>query len=75
MKLYKSKRHKCLSDYLNDVRADRLDEWQMDEVISYVKNLEDGFNEVLYYFLCIENDVYISDEEIKEIRDKYSKQD
>lgn len=75
MKLYKSKRHNSLSEYLNDVRADRLDEWQMDEVISYVKNLEDGFNEVLHYFLCISNGVYISDEEIKEIRDKYSKQD
>lgn len=43
IEIFKSKRHNSLSEYLTDVRSDRLDEWQMDEVIKYVKELEKLF--------------------------------
>lgn len=71
IKTFKTKRHNNLSEYLTDVRSDRLDEWQMDEVIKYVTELEDGFEELRHYFLCITNGVYIDDEEIMEVRNKY----
>lgn len=71
MKIYKTKRHNSLSEYLTDVRADRLDEWQMDEVIKYVTELENGVEELRHYFLCITNGVYFDEDELEEVRSKY----
>ena len=71
MNIYKTKRHNSLSEYLTDVRADRLDERQMDEVIKYVTELENGFEELRHYFLCITNGVYFDEYELEEVRSKY----